>query len=597
MVAGDEGQSSAQLTPAHGDPTVSSVDTATWTPYIKGLVEDQAVTVFLDTGAALSLISETLRNHIPALKHRPLLKSYQVAHTLTGQQLDILGSLPVTLRLGSHTFSLDMYVVRDSRQDVLLGWDFFKTHGALIDTVSGFFMIKNDKIPLLSSSQTLPFCCNVSLLSQVSVPPLTEIVVPASVTCATEMGSQLHGFQGILEPNVAFDKDLAVARSFSNVVNGLTVVHLLNPTHQDIDLPKEAHLGQLYSVRNMPSDLYVPVTSSVAQVTVSNPSCQLPDVHVDTEILTSDEVKVVHSLLQQNCDVFSTNPVDLGRTNLIKHNIHTSSESPLRQKAYRTSPVLREEIHKQVQKLLDADLIEPSHSPWASPVILVRKKDGSYRFCIDYRRLNSITVKDAHPLPRVDDSLDALAGATLFSTLDLSSGYWQIPMEDASMEKTAFTTGDSLYHFKVLPMGLTNAPPTFQRLMELVLRGLHWSKTLVYLDDIIVFSKSFHNHITDLTEVFSRLRQAGLKLHPQKCQLFKQSVLFLGHIVSKDGIKPDPKVTDKVLNWPRPTTPTEMRAFMGLCSYYRRFIEGFADRAAPLHALTQKHAKFIWTEG
>ncbi len=163
----------------------------------------------------------------------------------------------------------------------------------------------------------------------------------------------------------------------------------------------------------------------------------------------------------------------------------------MHQRAYRTSPVLRKEIDNQVQKLLDADLIEPSHSPWASPVILVRKKDGSYRFCIDYRRLNSITIKDAHPLPRVDDSLDALSGATLFSTLDLSSGYWQIQMEDASREKTAFTTGDSLYHFKVMPMGLTNAPPTFQRLMELVLRGLHWSKTLVYLDDIIVFSKTF----------------------------------------------------------------------------------------------------------
>ncbi len=131
----------------------------------------------------------------------------------------------------------------------------------------------------------------------------------------------------------------------------------------------------------------------------------------------------------------------------------------MRQRAYRTSPVLRKEIDNQVQKLLDADLIEPSHCPWASPVILVRKKDGSYRFCIDYRRLNSITIKDAHPLPRVDDSLDALSGATLFSTLDLSSGYWQIQMDDASKEKTAFTTGDSLYHFKVMPMGLTNVPP------------------------------------------------------------------------------------------------------------------------------------------
>lgn len=152
----------------------------------------------------------------------------------------------------------------------------------------------------------------------------------------------------------------------------------------------------------------------VAQVNLPSPSCRLPDVRMGTP----NELEVVNSLLQENCDVFSTSSTDLSRTDLIKHSIHTSSTSPVRQRAYRTSP-----IHRKAQKLLDADLIELSHSPWASPVILVRKKDGSYRFCIDYRRLNSITIKDAHPLPRVDDSLDALSGATLFSTLDLSSGY------------------------------------------------------------------------------------------------------------------------------------------------------------------------------
>ncbi len=197
----------------------------------------------------------------------------------------------------------------------------------------------------------------------------------------------------------------------------------------------------------------------VAQVSLKSLSCQMPDVHMGTDTLTPSEVERVNSLLQENCDVFSTNSADLGRTDLIKHSIQTFSTSPVRRRAYRTSPVLRKEIDNHVQKLFDADLIEPSHSPWASPVILVRKKDGSYRFCIDYRRLNSITIKDAHPLPRVDDSLDALSVATLFSTLDLSSGYWKIQMDDASREKTAFTTGDSLYHFKVMPMGLTNAPP------------------------------------------------------------------------------------------------------------------------------------------
>jgi len=187
----------------------------------------------------------------------------------------------------------------------------------------------------------------VFLLSQVSVPPLAEIVVPASVTCTSETGSQLHEFQGILEPRVILDKDLAVARSFSNVENGLTVVHLLNPTHQDIELPK----GQFYSVHDMPSDFYKPVDGLVAQVSLPSPSCQLPDIHVGTDTLTPNELELVNSLLQENCDVFSTSSTDLGRTDLIKHSIHTSSTSPARQRAYRTSPILREEIHKQVEKL------------------------------------------------------------------------------------------------------------------------------------------------------------------------------------------------------------------------------------------------------
>ncbi len=169
-----------------------------------------------------------------------------------------------------------------------------------------------------------------------------------------------------------------VARSFSNVENWFTVVHLLNPTHQDIELPKQSHLGQFYTVRNVPSDFYRPMDNLVAQVSLPSLSCQIPDVHMGTDTLTPSEVEVVNSLLQENCDVFSTNSADLGRTDLIKHSIQTFSTSPVRQRAYRTSPVLRKEIDNQVQKLLDANLIEPSHSPWASPMILVHKKDGSY---------------------------------------------------------------------------------------------------------------------------------------------------------------------------------------------------------------------------
>ncbi|KAL7868371.1 hypothetical protein SRHO_G00097550 [Serrasalmus rhombeus] len=279
---------------------------------------------------------------------------------------------------------------------------------------------------------------------------------------------------------------------------------------------------------------------------------------------------------------------------IVRHTIRTGSAQAIRQRAYRTSPHMRAELDRQVQQLLDGDIIEESCSPWSSPVVLVKKKDGSYRFCIDFRKLNAVTIKDSYPLPRPADALDSLSGSCWFSTMDLASGYWQVELEPQDQEKSAFTTGHALYHFKVMPMGLTNAPPTFQRLMELVLRGLHWKECLIYLDDVLVFSRTFSQHLGSLEEVLGRFRSAGLKLKPTKCSFACSQVTFLGHVVSSQGLQPDAKNLDKVLNWPTPTTTTEVRAFVGLCSYYRRFIRNFSVIAAPLHALTQKGALFSW---
>lgn len=225
-----------------------------------------------------------------------------------------------------------------------------------------------------------------------------------------------------------------------------------------------------------------------------------------------------------------------------------------------------------------------------------KKKDGTYRFCVDYRRLNAVTVKDSHPLPRVDDTLDRLSGAQVFSTIDLTSGYWQIPLHPDDREKTAFSTGAGLYHFKTMPMGICNAALSFQRLMELVLRGLHWSVCLIYLDDIIIHSATDGKHMLHLKVVFDRFRAAGLKLKPSKCHLAKTSVTFLGYIVSKEGVQPDPANTDKLRSWPTQCSSTEVRAFLGICSYYRRFIASFAEIAEPLHHLTHKNVPFLWTE-
>ena len=295
-------------------------------------------------------------------------------------------------------------------------------------------------------------------------------------------------------------------------------------------------------------------------------------------------------------DVFSKNDADLGRTGIIQHKIPTGQTQPIKQPPRRVPVNMNKEVDEQIQDMLDKDVIQPSKNPWASSIVLVKKKDGTQRFCVDYRRLNDVTVKDAYPLPRIDESLDQLIGNQWFSCLDTNSGYWQVEMADSDREKTAFNSRRGLYEFKAMPFGLCNAPATFEQLMETVLAGLHWHICLIYLDDIIVTGRTFEDMIANLSEVFERFKTAGLKLKARKCTLFANEVEFLGHVVSSDGIKTDPKKTEAVKNWPTPTCVKEVRSFLGICSYYRRFIYRFSDVAKPLHSLTEKGQKFVWTD-
>ena len=248
--------------------------------------------------------------------------------------------------------------------------------------------------------------------------------------------------------------------------------------------------------------------------------------------------------------------------------------------------------------MLANDIIEPSSSPWASNVVLVRKSDGNLRFCIDYRRLNSVTIKDSYPLPRIDSCFDALGGAKYFSTLDLRSGYWQVENEADTADKTSFVTRKGTFKFKVLAFGLSNAPAVFQRLMDLVMAGLTWEICLVFLDDFIVMSKTFDEHLERLNIVFARLYLANLKLKPSKCHLFQEKVKFLGSVISEQGIEPDPEKLKTVSEWPTSKTLTELRAFVALASYYRRHVERFAKIAKPLHELTntKKNRPFSWAK-
>ena len=254
-------------------------------------------------------------------------------------------------------------------------------------------------------------------------------------------------------------------------------------------------------------------------------------------------------------------------------------------------------IDKEVDRMLEWDVIEPSNSPWSSPIVVVTKKDGTARFCLDVRRLNKVTKKDAYTLPRIRHVLESLNGANYFCVADLQSGYWQMPMALEDREKTAFSVPfRGHFQYKVMPFGLCNAPASFERLMEHVMAGLQWDRCLVYLDDIVCAGKTVEETVQNFEKVLSRLKAAGLKLKPSKCTLFAKSVHYLGHVVSSEGIACDPEKIVSVKEWPTPKNVHDVRSFLGLGGYYREHIHEFSDVAEPLINLTRKGVRFKWAE-
>ncbi|GJS31965.1 putative reverse transcriptase domain-containing protein [Tanacetum coccineum] len=314
---------------------------------------------------------------------------------------------------------------------------------------------------------------------------------------------------------------------------------------------------------------------------------------------TTSDVSSIHDqpIVSEFQDVFPEELPGIPPIRDVEFNIELiPGAEPISKAPYRMAPIELKELKDQLQELLERGFIRPSVSPWGAPVLFVKKKDGSMRLCIDYRELNKITIRNRYPLPRIDDLFDQLQGAKHFSKIDLRSGYHQLRVKEQDISKTAFRTRYGHYEFLVMPFGLTNAPAVFMDLMNRVFLEFLDKFVIVFIDDILVFSKSKEEHEEHLRTVLQILRQEKLYAKFSKCEFWLSKVAFLGHIVSAEGITMDPAKVEAITKWPRPTSVTEVRSFLGLAGYYRRFVEGFSRLALPLTKLMRKGEKFVWNE-
>ncbi|GFV07829.1 retrovirus-related Pol polyprotein from transposon 412 [Trichonephila clavipes] len=528
--------------------------------FIMGHVNELPCNMIIDTGANVSIIRNDLAQK---LKEKLIWTPPRVVlQTVTGEKIDIHGKLKVKIQFGDTTYQHAVYVA-DIADPFILGLDFLKEHGFTLDFNKNELRSIHEEVTIFKIEHR------------------TEIIVPGYI------GNDVSFNSGLIGSAENKANGLLIASTLVDLSRKTIPVRICNVTEK----PRVFQKGEVLATCS-------PVTCvcKSSSLLLSNSPQQLtPDLLENAE-LSPEQKSSAERLFQEFEDVFSRNSSDIGHTTVTQHRIDTADHPPIKQHPRRLPFAKQEEVGTLLREMQENDIIEPSSSPWASPIVLVRKKDGSTRFCVDYRKLNDVTKKDSYPLPRIDDTLDTLSGHKWFSTLDLKSGYWQVEIHPEDREKTAFTSGQGLWQFKVMPFGLCNAPATFERLRETVLRGLTFEACLIYLDDVIIGGRTFEEHLQNIRKVLSKLSDANLKLNPSKCKFFQKEVNYLGHIISAEGVRTDPEKVSAVKNWKRPENLRELRSFLGLCTYYRKFVKGFSNIARPLHKLTESKQKFQWTK-
>ena len=615
--------------------------------YVRGYVNEMLTYMLVDTGSVHSILSKQFYD---AIKSQPVeLRPHNAkVFGVTGDAAKVLGvvELPLTFcnKVSNHERMLlneTFMVCEGIEAECILGLSFMSAHKAKVDTDKHVLTLRNGDCTTLHDLVEKDYNTRPVVVSVKG-----NYVLPARSQCfiACELNPEQcdPDEDWCMVKHVVFTPTeqmhakykLLCANCITNVDRTTIKVHVANPTHDDVELRHGTDCGlaepcddnfAVYDTyvtgeivtdndkdATPPSDLHVRFAETIATTDKNSTKFTADDlaktrawikdskIDVDLTTFTGEQQQQILQLLTEYQDIFSQHDHDYGLCNLpgCEHTIDIIPNSqPVRSPPHRATPTMREVIEKETRDMLQQGIIRESSGEWTSPVVMSPKKDGSWRFCVSYKKVNDITVADHYPLPNVADCFDSLSGSRLYSTLDLAAGYWQIPMKEEDKCKTGFVNHLGTYEFERLPFGLTNSPARFMRTMDILLKGLKWSTCLVYLDDVITFSKTFSEHLERLTDIFRRFRRANLKLKPKKCHLLKQRIEFLGHEVSADGISPMPSKVKAIKDFPRPTSVKTLQSFLGLANYYRKFYkQNFAILAKPLYQLTEKPKRkdFTW---
>jgi hypothetical protein len=536
----------------------------------------------VDTGAEVSLMH---RRVYDSLKIKPKLKRHNVhLQSAGGDSLEIDGCINITLKIGGTEMSQMFYVVRNLNRNLILGTDWLIQNGVRIYFDLGCLRI-GDKT-YVNLEQDIHVSSIVRTKYSTVIKPQTTKICYGKVKHNPDLESNNNYEISFTEKSfLANEPGLIIVNTISKLSSNRSIPFLIaNNSNKTIKIARHAVVAKIDKI----SDQKLKNINSIIKDSESNFRLNMEDLVVPSEFKGD-----IENLILQNQDLFASKDSELGHTDTVRMKIDTGDTSPIKLRPYRTPMKNRQVIDKTVDEMLDANIIKRSRSPWSFPVVIVDKKDGTKRFCVDFRKLNKVTKKNSYPLPLIDDILALLGKAKYFTSLDLKSGYWQVLMDENDKEKTAFACHRGLFEFNVMPFGLSNAPAIFQELMSIVLQDCSDFAT-AYLDDILIFSSSLEEHLSHLRLIFSRLRQHGLKLKLKKCSFLQEETNYLGFVIDTNGVKPDPKKVAAIRSLPAPTCVREVRSFIGMCSYYRRFIPNFSQIADCIVALTKKNARFKW---